>query len=236
MFGLDPLSLSTFLILAGNTVTCPSHEPTKINIIPRTEKVKYDYSQTLKQIQSYSIDTVDPYGFHGTTVTQGFMKGEIKLSQKMKFGQIVNSAVGYACVWYQDITIELHIDPTIVIAKELYDDPCMRNAILGHELKHVKVDRQVVNKYAKTMGQALLKGLKSRGFEAGPMAIHDVQKVTGKMQKVVGQLLELEYQKMAIERQERQREVDSLEEYESVDDKCPAFETKKKEIYADLLR
>ena len=236
MFGFDPLTVSSVLVLAGNSVGCPAHAPTKINIVPRTEKVRYDYRQTLKQIQKHSTDTVDPYGFHGTTVTQGFMSGKIGLEHEIEFGQVANKRRGYACVWYKDITVKIHIEPTIVIANELYRDKCMRKAILGHELKHVRVDREIVNEYAKTMGNKLLKALKSRGFSAGPFQIDRAQHVMQKMQRVVAQILELEYQKMGLDRQERQRAVDNIEEYTSVDDKCPAFEEKKKALYADLVR
>ncbi len=223
------------LVLAGN-ITCPVHEPTKINIIPRTEKVKYDHSQSLKKIQNYSTDTVDPYGFHGQTITQGFMNGQIRLEHKIQYGQLTNSKYNYACVWYKDITVEIKIAPTIVIAKELYRDKCMRNSILGHELKHVRVDREIVNKYAKLMGAKLMEALKSRGFEAGPMRIERMQEVSAKMTRVVGQILELEYQKLGIERQELQREVDNINEYETVNAECPAFEKKKHRFYSKLLK
>ncbi len=236
MFGVDPLTLSSLLVLAGTTVTCPEREPTKINIIPRTEEVEYDYRQSLKQLQGYSIDTVDPYGFHGTTITQAFMKGQIELRQKISFGTSTMQRFGLSCVWYNDITVELHIEPTIVIAKELYHDACMRKALLEHELKHVRVDREIVNKFAKSMGQKLFTALKSRGFAVGPIASQDVEGVTHKMQRVVRQILELEYKKLGIERQELQRAVDSLGEYQSVDKKCPAFEKKKRALYSQIRK
>ncbi len=236
MFGIDPLTITSLLVLAGNSAACPAREPTKINIIPQTEKVKYDYRQSLKQIQKYSTDTVDPYGFHGTTVTQGFMNGQIGMEHKISFGRSISKNRNYACIWYKDITVKIKIDPTIVIANELYKDKCMRKAILSHELMHVRVDREIVNKYAKTMGNKLLSALKSRGFSAGPIRVDRINEVSGKMQKVVRQILDLEYQKLGIERQERQREVDSLEEYESVDNKCPSFERKKEKLYSDLLQ
>lgn len=236
MFGIDPLTLSSLLVLAGNTVSCPAHEPTKINIIPRTEKVKYDYKQTLKQIQNYSSDTVDPYGFHGQTITQGFMNGSVELVHRIKIGQSVNQRNGYACLWYDEINVEIKIDPTIVIAKEIYKDKCMRKEVLGHELKHVKVDRKIVNKYAKSMGRKLLKGLKSRGFSVDPISIGRIPEVSSKMQRVVGQILELEYRKLGIYREEMQRDVDNLVEYEGVGDKCSSFKKKKDKLYSDLLR
>ncbi len=234
MFGLDPITLPSLMILAGYALKCEQPQPTQIKIIPRTEDVRYDYSQSLKAIQSHDMDTVDPYAFHGNTITQGFMKGKIDLKQRVKFDHSVSKS-GYACVWYDTIEVELFIEPTIVIAKEIYRDPCMRRAVIGHELKHVQVDREVVNKYAKIMGQKLMSELSSRGFKAGPIELKREQGVIDKMNRVVQQILELEYQKMGIERREKQRAVDSLEEYESVDDECPLFERKKRKIYADLL-
>ena len=234
MFGFDPLTVSSLLVLAGTKITCPAHPPTKINVLPRTEKVKYDSSQTLQEIQQYSMDTVDPYGFHGTTVTQGFMKGKIQLEHKIKIGESKNKEYGFSCIWYNDITVKIHIDPTIVIASELYKNQCMRKAILGHELKHVRVDREIVNKYAKVIGKKLLKELKSRGFSAGPMNGYEVKAVSNKMQHVVAQILDLEYKKLELERQELQRAVDNREEYERVDDQCPGFEKKKMKLYSKL--
>ena len=143
--------------------------------------------------------------------------------------------MGYACIWYDSIDVELNIDPEIVIAKELYYDSCMRKSIIEHELKHVRVDREVVNKYAQTIGKRLFEALKARGFSVGPIKEERLLEVRSKMQRVVNQILELEYKKMNIERRERQLEVDSLEEYDSVDDKCPGFEKKKKKLYKKAI-
>jgi len=236
MFGIDPVTLSSLLLLAGNTIQCPAHDPTKIDVIPHTAKVKYDYSQTLEQIQAYQTDTIDPYAFHGKAITQGFMQGEIELRHKLSFGQITNASYGYGCLWYDTIRIELNIDPKIVIAKELYKDKCMRESILKHELKHVRVDREVVNEYAKKIGERVFKALKSRGFSVGPFEIERMKEVQEKMQRVVQQILELEYKKLGIVRRERQIEVDSLEEYESVDAECPNFQKKKKNLYKNAVK
>jgi hypothetical protein len=236
MIGIDPLVMTSLLVLAsgGKTLACPDHEPTQINVQPVTEEVQYDYSQGLKALQGYSMDTVDPYSFHGQTVTQGFMKGGVSLEQKLEFGQALMKRYGAACVWYDTITVKIKIDPTIVIASELYKDPCMKKAVIGHELKHVRVDREIVNKYARVMGKKLFSELKSRGFEAGPFPAEDMEGIMSKMQRVVKQILEFEVQKMSIERTEKQRDVDSLDEYNRVDELCPAFKTKKKKLYDSL--
>lgn len=237
MIGFDPLTVSTLLVLAsGSADVCMRHDPAKINIIPRTEEVEYDTSQSLAELQEYQTDTVDPYSFHGSTVTQAFTRGRIKVEQAIKLGHSQNRKGDQSCLWYDTIEITLHIEPTIVVAREIYNDTCMRDAVIDHELKHVRVDREIVNKYANVMGQKLLSELQSRGFSAGPLPSDRVEDVSEKMQRVVKQILELETQKMSVDRQERQREVDSLGEYESVDARCPAFEKKKQKLYGNLGR
>ncbi|MDH5722683.1 MAG: hypothetical protein OEY94_05110 [Alphaproteobacteria bacterium] len=237
LFGFDPLTASTLMVLAAASHygdECPKRPRTKINVIPVTEEVKYDYSKSLKELQGQASGTVDPYGFHGTTVTQAYMSGTIAPQASISFDYNEIKGRRGICLWYKSIDVDIKIDPTIVIAQELYKDSCMRKALIGHELKHVKVDREVVNDYANLIGKKLLKELKARGFAVGPIPFEEAERVTGKMRHVVKQILELEYQKMHIDRQERQREVDNLEEYQSIDKKCPRFQEKKRELYSTL--
>lgn len=239
MFGFDPLTGSALLILAAGSPSdmCNAQRtPTKLNIVPHTASVIYDYSQSLKKLQTYDTDTVDPYAYHGTTVTQGFMKGKIEPKYTVRLKSLEIPRYKAACLSYDQIDIELNIDPTIVIAKELSKDNCLRKAIVTHELKHVKVDREIVNKYAKSIGHKLLQDLKARGFVAGPFESERIDEVSEKMKQVVAQVLDLEFQKMSLERQENQRAVDNLEEYESVNAQCPDFEKNKEKLYIQWLK
>lgn len=240
MIGFDPLAASAVFILASASPSpadlCGTQPPAQINVVPRTANVSYDFDSSLKQIQNADVDTVDPYAFHGTTVTQGYMKGSIEPKYSIWLKKITIPKYKAVCVWYDKIEVELNIDPTIVVAKELSRNTCMRNAIIEHELKHVKVDREVVNKYARLMGGKLLDELRSRGFMVGPIPEDRFEEVSAKMKNVVGQILELEFQKMSIERQENQRAVDNLEEYASVNAKCPEFEKIKEKQYIQWLK
>lgn len=240
MFGIDLLPLTTFLLLAAATPDaskmCGDKQPTKIRVIPKTANVRFDYSQSLKQLQNYETDTVDPYAYHGTTVTQAFMKGSIQPRYKILLKTTEIKKYNAGCLAYDTIEVELNIEPTIVMAKEVAKDSCLKRTVSEHELKHVRVDREVVNKYAKSIGQKLLKDLKARGFTAGPFPLDRMEEIQEKMKGVVGQILDLEFQKMSIERQERQREVDNLEEYESVNAKCPDFDRNKSKYYAEWLK
>ena len=225
MIGFDPLTAASLIILAGAAPSsiCPATEPTKINVVPKTMEIKYDYSRTTAELQATQTDTIDPYGFHGMTQTQGFMQGQIKMQPRVELDYKYIPEYKAVCLWYKSIDITIEIDPTIVIAKEVYKDRCMKAAVIEHEMKHIKVDRQIVNKYAQAMGKKVYDGLASRGFKVGPIDGDYGQDTADKMQKVVYQIIEHEYQKMGLERTDLQRAVDNLQEYESVSAKCPDF-------------
>ena len=223
----DPLTLAAAMTLASANVSqlCQMPAPTQINVVPRAEPVKYDYSQPRAMLQAQKIDTVNPYGYNTTSHTTGYMQGSIQLKHSVEMGHKFLPRYNAYCIWYKTVNLNIEVDPTIVIAKEETEDKCRLNAVRDHELKHVNVDREIVNKYGRTMGQKVYDGLKSRGFMAGPIPAAQAEAVIARMQTTIGQLIDLEYQKMQIERQERQQGVDSLEEYERVNNVCKDSKT-----------
>ncbi len=233
MFGLDIVTTATLLTLAAAQPQpaapsparnlCSDIKTAKINVVPKTMNIVYDYSQPLAAIQSGRMDTINPYGFHTMTVTQGFMQGMIKLTPSVKVLYKEIPQYGAACLWYDTIDITIEIDPKIVIAKEVYNDPCMGKAVIAHEMKHINADRRIVNKYAKSMGKKVYDALAERGFQASPVDIRNAKPMAERMQKFIFQTLELEYRKMDIERTETQQAIDSLNEYQRISAQCPDF-------------
>lgn len=209
-------------------------EPTNIKVIPRTAEVLYDHSKTLLELQSYKTDTINPYGAKVDTITQGFMRGRIGMRHKITLGLSKNKHYSYGCLWYDTIEIELIIDPVIMIAKEIYEDDCMRKAVIGHELKHITVDREIVNKYARSMGKQVHETLKLRGFVVGPVSLAQIENTSTNMQKLIEQVLMLEYQKLGLDRRIRQIEVDSRDEYDRVESLCPAFKEKLERLHRKI--
>lgn len=215
---------------AQQEITCEMPNPVEINVVPKTKDVKFDFTQTLAKIQGNQVDTINPYGFHESTQTQGFMKGAIAIRPSIKLGgEEFRSAQGNGiCLWYEVIQLNIEIDPEIVIAKEVYDDPCMRKAVLDHEMKHVYADREIVNKYASVMGKRVYEALKQRGFTVGPIPASSQKSVTNRMHETVMQVIKKEQRRMELDREDLQGEIDSIEEYNRVSALCekPATEPK----------
>lgn len=226
MFGLDLLSASSLLILAasGSNSICKLPKPTVIDVDVRTEKVKYDVSRSMVALQQIETDTIDPYAQHGKqSFTQGFMEGGINMTHQVTLGSLTYPLKKQGCIWYDEIHVELSIDPKIYIAKEVYADKCMRRAVIHHELKHVNVDRTVVNIYAKRIAHNIKRALRKKGFLSGPFPEPHIKIMSARMQHAVHEIVDIEFKKMERDRFQRQQRVDSLEEYERVSGKCPNF-------------
>lgn len=223
MPGIDPLTIGSLMVLASGGaggLKCDMPKPTEINVVPKSLDVRYDYSQSLSQIQRQNTDTISPYGFGEFSVGHGYALSGVKVSKKAILGIMKYPTQGAVCAWYDTIDIVLEIDPTIVIAKEVRADSCKYRAVLEHELKHIKVTRLMANKYAKIIGQKLYEELSLRGFKSQIVAAPYLEGLKTRMQETVFQIVDHEVRKMELELIDLQRDVDSREEYERVSAKC----------------
>jgi len=221
VFGIDPLTASALLILAsGGNPLCQMPKSAEINVIPKSHDVVYDYSKSLADLQGTETGTINPYGFGGISIHQGFAHNPVQVSTKVSLDFKQLQGYPAACVWYDKIDIIMTITPKVTIAREIKKDRCRGKAVLEHEMKHVMVARIIANKYAKAIGRKVYDGLKQRGFIAGPVELENMQATADRMQKTVYQIIEHQNRKMEIDYIEMQEEVDSLEEYERVSDIC----------------
>lgn len=214
---------------------CEIPQKTRININPDTSKVAYDYTRNLKNIQKTKTDTVDPYGIHSNSITQGFMEGQISMQRQVDLDYYVVGNKDYVCIWYKTIDVNVHIDPKIVIAKEIKRDKCMHKAVLEHETKHVHVDRDVVNEAAHDIAKSIYGDLTETGFILGPVPAKKAQIYAEAMVKRVMDVTQDAYDRMIQDRTTRQAGIDTLEEYQRVSAECPSFYQHKKLLYGRAL-
>ncbi len=235
----EPLTASALLILAGASPECKLDKPTQIHVTPITKKTEYNYSRSLKDIQSVELTSPDPYGVHSLSITQGFMEGQIRMERTVALDYNLVNRGKEACIWYKDINVTIEITPTITIAREIKRDKCMFAAVLEHEKKHVYTDRQVVNDAAIAVAQRVYDKIKQDGFVYGPVKQKEAQPLATKLQQEIMKITEEEYMKMALDRNQRQQLIDSREEYDRVSALCPDFYDKKQRLYeraADAVR
>ncbi|MCM2344375.1 MAG: hypothetical protein NDJ24_07425 [Alphaproteobacteria bacterium] len=205
-------------IKSASDVTCSVPKAPMITVTPQTADIKYDYSKTAKQLTQQGSNTVNPYAANVDTTTGGLRSDTPKMRSNVKMGTLTYPSLKVGCIWYDTIEVGIELNPVIFIAKEFQREPC-KSAILKHELKHVTVDRDVMNKYAMEIGKAVQIAVNQAGA-LGPFNVADINmqqdRLIGHIQSAINS------QQLLLDKEMRQKQaqVDSLEEYEQVSKVC----------------
>jgi hypothetical protein len=231
-FSLIPLFCAFFIVLlcfndafansnasSGSSAWCTPKAPPKIDIKTHTTDVEWVFNKSEKDLNAFPVDTKNPYGTQVMTDVGGLMKGGIQMQQTMRFGSFVHRGLGQSCHFYDSVRVEFLLSPTIFIASEFPPGTCKHNAIKGHEIKHVMEDRAIVKKYAAVVGRALKNEI-DRQTIWGPVPIGQSQATQEKMRVRLENILKHYSQMMEGERRRRQQAIDSLAEYERVNNMC----------------
>ncbi len=198
---------------------CKADRTPQIEVKTSTDQVTWDFSKSQKDLDRFSIDTDNPYGANMITHVGGLMSGGIELRETMSYRTITHNRMNQICYWFDKVVVTLHINPTIYIASEFPQGSCKHNAIKEHELKHIEVDREIVNKYAGMIGQALRDDMAKQSL-FGPYMLAQTKDVEKYLKERVEYVLRYYSDMMQDERKRRQQLVDSLHEYERVNKLC----------------
>lgn len=215
------ISLSFSVAAQAQSVECRAKTVPRINVTPKTNNIKYDFTKTKAQLNSVDVDTVSPYGPHHKTTVSGLMSGSIQVRTQVEFLHEKYAQADLGCVYLKNINVEVKIDPTIFIASEYRNGSCYHNAVLNHERKHVREDQLIVNKYVSRIGRALQDLIKGKTDGFGPYRLGRLESVQQNVQQAVNKVVTRYNDDMNKERRRRQQAIDSLEEYESIGARCP---------------
>jgi hypothetical protein len=201
-------------------VQCRMAVTPKISVLPTNGRVKYNLTKTKSQLNRVDVDTISPYGPKHKTNVSGLMSGTLQIKHEIGFVQETYDRVNQACVYLKSVDVTLHIDPTIYIAREYPKGSCMYDAILTHEMKHVREDQLIINKYTNIIGHAMENIVNKVGAAHGPYAPRSVPSAQKDIQTSLHAVLNNYSDQMNAERRQRQQAIDSFEEYESIGNQC----------------
>lgn len=204
---------------AHATVTCPSREAGKVNVVWGSDKITYDFTKSQSQMDRIKNDTISPYASHIKTHVGGLMKGGISVESSTQVASLTYQRSRQTCQWVGGMNVKIQIDPEILIARDHKPGTCRHNAILEHEMKHIFVDREVVKKYIPIIQKTLKNAVVKVGI-VGPKPERDKQRYHKKIMDYMDETLKSVTAKMHAERAKRQQGVDTLEEYQRVQNLC----------------
>lgn len=207
-------------------VWCKTDQAPTIKVGAETKPIRYDFSKSEKDLNHFKVDTVSPYAKNVITDVGGLMQGGIELSQSIRLNTMTNYGTRETCVIYDSVTVTLKIDPTIFIAREFPRGSCKHNAIMAHEHRHIAIDQEIVNKYARLIADALKADI-NRAPLAGPVPMVEVARVQKEMQMRQQGVVKTLAAQMDHERSKRQQALDNIQEYEQVNKLCPPTVTRR---------
>jgi hypothetical protein len=218
MIGIETIAMTGLLTLASAgaaQIECHVPQAPQIDVVPKTAPTAYDYSKTTAELTEIKTSTVSPYGGHSEQLTFGLHEGHMKLSYQAGIGGMTYPDLDLACLHYSNVKITLELNPVIYVVREMRPGTCAHKAVLEHEKKHVRVDRDIANKYAREIGLAVQKAVNDIGA-VGPFNIHEMENRQKMMQDHISSTISALQLKLFLEQSRRQQDVDSLEEYERV--------------------
>lgn len=227
MIWTDIIALpATLMILtSGNPLLpeCKTDRAPVIEVLPRQSKLKVFNHKSRNLLKQKEIGTRSPYSHHTETRVGGLMAGNLQTETRMSFGGLSIEELNLRCLWFDQVTVNLNLDPEIYIASEYRPGSCEYNAILEHEKKHLRVDQEIVNEYAQRIGSTLSALLRYRGNETGWLKGPQIAATQDRMQQSVQAALDNVMSALENDRKARQQNIDSLEEYERVSAQCKGF-------------
>ncbi len=203
------------LTLAADPVKCNLPDAPQIFVKPRALPTKYNHQKSIEVLSSRQADTISPYPKHATTQTGGITASKIELKTSLQFEHQSWKHLGVGCVYFDRIDVTVQLDPTIYVAKDFKKRTCKYREVLKHEKQHVRVDKEVLNKYARKIGEALRLSINNAPGR-GPYPLERLESIQVSMQEYVASVIKTQQSLMEEERFRRQQNVDTFEEYERI--------------------
>lgn len=222
MIGLDMI-LASHLILAEYKVKCEMKEAPQINVIARGVDRIIDNSMPISELTKFKpmLNSKGPYGDNVETHIQGLTHGRIGVEGGYEFATQTWPDLEKVCMYASKVDVKITLDPKIYIAREYAPGSCEYNAVLGHEMKHFKTDRDLVNKYTNIIVKAVNNTLIKVGYSHGPYDVSQLPALQKQIGGIIESVIQQFSQNMNKERRVLQAQVDSLAEYQRVDALCP---------------
>jgi hypothetical protein len=194
-----------------------------VKVDPVSDEIKYDFSVPSRDLSPVRMGAAAASAYPaGTDVVTGGLRWEMPATgfEIETAGSQLNSTK-QACLWYNTVSVKIRLSPHIYIANEFSADGPCKDAIMEHELHHVDVDREMMNKYSQVIGEAVQKVVGETGA-VGPIDPDKIDEKRDELKDKVKTAIRTAEEPLQAEMREQQAQVDSPEEYQRVSAICKA--------------
>ena len=126
---------------------------------------------------------------------------------------------GPVCISPSVISIKLSTAPNVYI--DVSHGACRQNVAIGHEMGHVEIDRQLIDRFLPIFRSRIAAMADAIGNVPAP-SYDDSSMVRERIEDKINAMLSVTYDSMSIERALKHQQHDSPDEYRRVSMACPA--------------
>ncbi len=169
MFGVETPILPVLYMMAGLS-QCMPQAPPRIDIKIVEIPLEYSFDTSLRDLTlATGIDNIETGG-----ATLGLTTSRISVPPNQggfKISGVTDPRMKTSCVWFDEIRITLEVAHHVHISREIQKDACIRQAVLEHELEHVKIDFALLKRHINDL-KLHLKHLAVTTGTVGPVPEH----------------------------------------------------------------
>lgn len=198
---------------------CNDYVPTVVTVQAAFDPTEYDYTLPMMQIKALS-DSGKEKGKgskHSEEWPVGLATGEMYFSINRDIMKMRPTSTQITCGQIKAVQIEFGFRGNkIYVAKEFPKRSCPYREVLAHEEKHKAVDRQLVEEYSEKIKTLFLDVSKKIGVVRNATSAIVDDQIDSAFSQAISKLTK----EIETEHVERQKQVDTKEEYQRVTDSC----------------
>ncbi|NYZ15682.1 hypothetical protein HL658_24335 [Azospirillum sp. RWY-5-1] len=207
------LWLSTAPALAG--VVCPAFDPPRVKVTPQIAPLLRDHTRTIAELATIPGRAPGPAGR-----SNGHILGlaHARYGEESQFRAMFRSlANGDVCGAPATLAVTFGFqERRLFVARELPRESCIHGEVLRHEMKHIAVDEMLLKEFIPRIQQRLEAVVQ----RVGTVRRRTQEQAMAAIRQPIDAALKLAMQEFTRERDRRQRQVDSAEEYARVTRSC----------------
>lgn len=175
-----------------------------------------DHSQTLQQMaalrSSYAAAALGKADHAAGLYTAGF-----NISWAIEYQSVQHPQTREACIDLSRLAVTIKVnDPKIYIAREVNYGSCLYAAVLEHEQRHARVDRQVLDNARYTIRETLRRRVMAlESVRAGSVTL-----ASELLKSQISDFMQPLMNDLSLERVRLQADIDTKEEYQRVSKLC----------------
>ena len=177
-----------------------------------------DLSRTGQDLTAMNRGGFVPHGYENG-MTRGLTNSGIGVSTRFSYSWSADAGRREACLWVTEVTVDVAVRAEIYIDRQYAKGSCAYDAILEHELKHVRVNEEAAQRAAALLKAAIERAV-AAGSLVGPFPAHAVRSAQDRVSTPIRRAIDDATAQIVAEREQRQRAVDTPEEYRRVAQQC----------------